>query len=650
MNWLANLCNTYDNHANEILKKDDRGCFLMPIAHSMQTMHIECRVNNQAEMVSATVVDKKGSLTLIPCTTDSSSRTRNKEPHPLFDRLYYMAKDLSSFSKSGKCYYDIYHDNLKRWCDSQYSHPKIKILLEYLEKGTLVKDLVDHSVLILDDNGKLMDKWIGEGDKPEIFRVLNSSQSDAFLRFCIGSAEDDDYEIWNSLELANLFINYYLSTMDRKNICYISGREIPCTDKTPSKIRNSADMAKLISSNDSEGFTYRGRFMKPEDYMTIGYVTSQKAINALKWLIEKQGKRYANDFVVLAWGNAKLDAPSPLLDSYDLLSFINQNQNQNFPSTYEAYAENLNIALSGYMKKEPLSICDDVSIIALDSATTGRLSVVYYESRKGIQLLNRINKWHRNCSWIGIEKILNDGFKENGAPKYKKIYYTGTPSPMDIIYAAYGIHVKENTIKKIISDLLSCILGGRAVPRYIVENAYQRTLKKTYDMSNIKQRRITCALIRSYLNGLSKVKEEYILGLDLNNKSNDYLCGRLLAYVHEIEAYTMYLGDRSASARRETNAMKYMTLFQKYPERTWYTLRKRLLPYQKKLGKYNPKLCKLLLDEMMEIASELDYESFNDKQLHKKFLLAFDSQMNEFNRRREEIKKEREGIKNDTQQ
>ena len=61
-----------------------------------------------------------------------------------------------------------------------------------------------------------------------------------------------------------------------------------CTEKHPAKLRQGKDKAKLISTNDANGFTYRGRFVSKKEAISIGYETSQKIHNALRWLIQKQ--------------------------------------------------------------------------------------------------------------------------------------------------------------------------------------------------------------------------------------------------------------------------------------------------------------------------------------------------------------------------
>lgn len=49
--------------------------------------------------------------------------------------------------------------------------------------------------------------------------------------------------------------------------------------------------AKLISANDNSNFTYRGRFSDDAQAATVGYIASQKAHNALRWLAAEQGAR-----------------------------------------------------------------------------------------------------------------------------------------------------------------------------------------------------------------------------------------------------------------------------------------------------------------------------------------------------------------------
>ena len=65
-----------------------------------------------------------------------------------------------------------------------------------------------------------------------------------------------------------------------------------------------------MSGNDSSGFTYRGRFIEPEQPVQIGFDVSQKSHNSLRWLIERQGYRNG-DLVYVAWSPKGTELPDP---------------------------------------------------------------------------------------------------------------------------------------------------------------------------------------------------------------------------------------------------------------------------------------------------------------------------------------------------
>ena len=89
----------------------------------------------------------------------------------------------------------------------------------------------------------------------------------------------------------NAFICYYqdLKDHDNKEFSMIEGEIKPVAIQHAKGIVSIKGNAKLISSNDSSGFTYRGRFVNDKQAFSISYEASQKAHNALKWLIANQG-------------------------------------------------------------------------------------------------------------------------------------------------------------------------------------------------------------------------------------------------------------------------------------------------------------------------------------------------------------------------
>lgn len=109
---------------------------------------------------------------------------------------------------------------------------------------------------------------------PSIFQsITGGDQLETFVRFRVdGDDLSSDRNVWNS------YTQYYQSTLKDKGICYIQGKEMPISFLSPYKIRNAGDRAKLISSNDSTNFTYRGRFENVEEALSIGFDTTQKHI------------------------------------------------------------------------------------------------------------------------------------------------------------------------------------------------------------------------------------------------------------------------------------------------------------------------------------------------------------------------------------
>ena len=173
-----------------------------------------------------------------------------------------------------------------------------------MKKGTLISDLIEYKILECGEDGKLN----------QAVKLDAGSQCDAFVRFKVLCVGDNESEVWLDKDVQESFISYYLSLQNSNELCYARGKKIPCSEKHPSKIRNTADKAKLISGNDSVGFTYRGRFSNKNQAASVGYETSQKAHNALKWLIDKQGYRNYEQAIV-AWGTKNQNVP-PIIGRY----------------------------------------------------------------------------------------------------------------------------------------------------------------------------------------------------------------------------------------------------------------------------------------------------------------------------------------------
>ncbi|MGW6299660.1 type I-C CRISPR-associated protein Cas8c/Csd1 [Peribacillus butanolivorans] len=619
MSWLLNLFETYESNLDRVgvIEKmyNDKEYTLLPISHTTQNAHIEVEITEDGEFHSATVIEKSDASTLIPCTEDSANRTSSKiAPYPLHDKLRYVAGDFVAYGGKIKKEepFAYYIKQLKEWEQSPYSHPKVKSIYTYLSKKRLIKDLIDENILHVDAHNHLIDIWSEKyeplhGAKPPIFSAVNSGQESAFVRFNVHSPDCILKKVWKDQEMFESFIHFYKDLLSEEDLCFVTGKMVPSTDKHANKIRNSADKAKLISANDTRGFTYRGRFNKSNEVASISYEVSQKAHNALKWLINRQGK-IVNQRVFLVWGNEEINIPDTTMDTFSIVTLpIGKKERISF--THQEYANEVAKALDGY--RNNLTSKENVNILILDSATTGRLAVHYYRNMDKELYLDRLKKWHSTCAWL--HRYRKDNNEQN-------IQFYGAPATKDIAFAAYGPKVNEKVVKGLMERMLSCVIDDRKIPLDIVKSAYQRA-SNPVSMDNWEWEKtlsITCALLNK--------QEGCQVALDTENMDRDYLFGRLLAIADVMERRALGSGEMRAS-----NALRYMNAFSKHPERTWKTIQDSLQPYQARLGTKGLYLSKLIDG----VASSITFEDFNNKPLSGKYLLGFYSQRHDLYQKKE---------------
>lgn len=621
MSWLLNLYETYESNKDRVgeVEKNiyNRQYTLLPISHTTQTAHIEVLVTEKGEFHSASVIDKEDRNTLIPCTEESASRAGAKiAPYPLHDKLNYVAGDFVAYG--GKIKNDepfsYYIELLKDWVESPYTHNKIESIYKYVSKKNLISDLVKHNIVFLDENGNLIEKWHKDyenlyGEKPPIFSAVSGNQESAFIRFNVYSPEKVLTNVWHDLEVYQSFIDYYnhLLNSNEHDYCFVTGQYIPSTGSHANKIRNAGDKAKLISANDKSGFTFRGRFKDGNNVASISYEASQKAHNALKWLIQRQGKILDNR-VFLVWSNNDADLPSPTEDSFDIFSNVNVPKKV-IAHTNEEFARQISKAIDGYTAD--LEHVSGVNILILDSATTGRLAVLYYKHISTDEYFENLKKWHISCKW-------RHHYRKNENSEF--VSFTGAPATKDIAFAAYGSKANEKLVKGLMERMLPCVLEDRKIPSDIVKSAYYRATNPV-SMERWEWEKtlsITCALINR--------KEKFPMTLDTTNNNRDYLFGRLLAIADVLERSALGPGES-----RATNAIRYMNSFSRHPERTWKTIQDSLQPYQARLGTRGAYFSKLI----DEVASKIEFDDFNNEPLSGKYLLGFYSQRHELYQKKE---------------
>lgn len=628
MAWIKTLAETYDvySHLAGVDKNDQKA--LLPISHSTFNAQIEVAIDLDGNFQSSQKLEKgRDVVTIIPVTKDSAAKASGITPHPLCDKLCYIAGDYTFYTGDNKeKYFEAYISQLKDWAESEYTHPMVQAVYKYLKKKTLIQDLVTKGTLELDEVGRLTDN----------IKIQGLGQTGANVRFRIlGSGSSG--EVWKNQELYKRYSSYYQQKLADKNLCYASGKMESCSDKHPSKIRNSADKAKLISGNDETGFTYRGRFVSKDQAVSVGYDTSQKAHNALRWLIQKQGYTRDGSAIVCWMTNRDMGIPDITKDSVNTYSdmddfdfdfdFFDTSESLGISKndTGKYFAEQFNQAVNGYAGK--IKQDDKIAIIALEAATTGRLSIAYYDEMGGKQYMDAILNWQNHCKWRRKVRVGKFGEEK------KSLKCECTPSPRDMALAAFGIQRSEwldadaGLLRATVKRLLPCITQRSAkIPADMIRAAARR-VSMPQTMSNFVWYNdvlcVTCAMIRfNYEEGNRKMDNF----LKENSNDRNVLFGRLLAVFDYMEQRAMFEKDENGKIKeqRTTNAKRYWNAYSSRPAKTAKTIKQNLIAYEKKLNDYQRMKFEKWTGELMVLLSE---NGFDNKALSEMYIPAYYQQM-----------------------
>lgn len=635
MSWLEKCYETYENCQQEIgiqkfqAEGDKRSYVpLLPVAHTTQLVNIEVELDQNGDFQDARLLAKDEQTTIIPCTEESSARTSGIVPHPLVDKLQYIAADYPAYGGAKKSGWNLYHTQLQDWCSSPYADAKVCAVLRFLEKGCLVASLVKKHILFLDENGKMPAKWTGNKDeKPKILETLASAdQTESFVRFRVGGIDLAQDEA-----VRESFIHYYEMKQQRVDYCTVQGKQMAVSTLSPYKIRNPGDRAKLISSNDSTNYTYRGRFVTAEQALSIGYETTQKAHSALRWLISKQGCSNGDQTVVV-WGTKGEPIPDITADSMDLgddfaAAFAQLGQPQLPPATESEYAERFNKAIQGYGKA--LDEKANTVVMILDSATQGRLSIRYYRELAGSELMKNITDWHRNFAWKLNYRSAPESAEPGQKPKWKRVSFWGAPSPADIAKAAYGEKADKKIIQQTVERLVPCITEGKYLPRDLMLSAVHRATAgiglEPWEYQ--KTCGIACALICGYYH--RNKKEDFVMTdgkyVDETIDDRSYLFGRILACAEQIERRV----QSQTGETRSTNAERLRLVFVQRPAKTTALLQQKLTPYLNRMRANGVSRDKRY-STLQELVGRLGAENYTNKPLNELYLLGYACQMMDF--------------------
>lgn len=528
---------TYETHRARVGEYSEGRDPLAPCSHIVTRADLEITVDADGRFVSAAAVDKNESKIIIPVTEESAGRSSGPRAHPLCDQLQYLA----SYDEER---YTRYVTQLRDWTNSAFTHPKLPPILRYVEGGSILSDLLAADLIEVDAAGhpkkpKLLVRW----------RV-------------VGLGEEVSGPCWTDKSLFAAFEAYY---RDKKRdepsvLCMVTGEWDAPADMHPKGVVSINGNAKLISDNDKQNFTYRGRFTEPVQAETVSYEASQKAHNALRWLMAEQGELVAGR-AFLCWSPQGVTLPRPTGP------FLHK-QNEPAPPTPSDYQKQLHETLKGWLTSLPTEQTEAV-IASFDAATSGRLSVLYYRELAASDFLQRLYDWDTSCCWI------NRGFGVQA------------PSLRRIVNCAYGtqrngnggvrMEADERMARQQIQRLLTCRVERAAIPSELVRQLAQRaSARHVYDASVYEQILFTaCAVIRKY--DRDRKKEEWSMALEPQKRNRSYQYGRLLAVLEKAELDTYDKGEK-----RQPNAVRLQEVFSRRPQYAarliWERVRTAYLP------------------------------------------------------------------------
>ncbi|MBS6284351.1 MAG: type I-C CRISPR-associated protein Cas8c/Csd1 [Haemophilus parainfluenzae] len=678
MSWMQKLYRTYEYVQEQGL--DDENLAL-PF-HMSKAVHLKVILNDKAELVGAERFEVKKQVP-IQVTEKSSKRAGSTiASYALHDGLQYIAKtagnyltieylskvaekdngkkwkeflagtdeDKQKFADTEKAKYkdcfEFYEKQLSGW--TEFGNLKeINIVLQYIQKGSLIEDLLEKQIFSFKDN------------------ILSAGKDDPFSLTIVWAVEisnDPHSDLWSKNSIKKQWIKYQESQSreesEQPELCYITGERDYAAKAYP-KIEGNA---KLVSANDTSGFTFLGRFLSDKQAVALGRDVSQKAFNMLKWLIKRQGIRNG-DQVTVAWAISGKPVPSPMKDisseidwdNLDISAVENPDEivAQRLPENSEPspdWSVNIGRAAAQIIKKKlhgyqaELKAHEQISLIMLDSATPGRMALTYYQEFLPADYFANLDAWIDDFSWYQRYSIEQPNAKKSD--KKKTLWAFVPPSPYSIAEAVYGKSLSDTLKKQLYARLLPVIAGGTFVP--IPEDLVQKSFKvacspfanhRPEDGEKIRsanwQRNIgvACALYKGWRarhHDLSQ-RRTYPMSLDTQNRSRDYLYGRLLAVAENTESYALYL----AGEKRATTAERYMQRFAEHPFATWRNIELALKPYQERLRNNGKDTGVQAIGEIMELFATNDFTS--DDKLSGEFLLGYHCQKMEITRRIAEL-------------
>ena len=609
MSWIQKLCEVYDNVIDTTGAEGDGA--LLPVGFLLKPIKYNIILSPDGAFVTAQVVPEAEQICPIPSTPAAEARTGDSgAPFPLAEQLKYLLCDGEAENPR----FESYLQQLTDWCAQPGTPACLHVLCSYLARRTLYADLLRVPGLTIN------------------YAPATSSGKDArsIACFSIHSAYEEN-RLWMRTDVRESWSRRLAASEEQPALCYVTGTWLPIMQSHP-KISGNA---KLISAKDNGfPFQYRGRFVQERSAATVSIYASAKAHNALRWLLNHQGfSRYGMNIV--SWNTA-----APVLNVDTLFpDEESPEKEKTTPDTFENYALALrDTVLSDYerlhkfadphaLSAEALQRMEQIVILAMEAATPGRMSIIYYQEIPGNVYQARLDAWNQACYWEMPGKV-----RGVRPPKWSEI--CEAVLGRDAVQTARKDFQCDKSVTKLMREtqllLIGCTAGGQPLPRSFPEQAFRRAIQplrftdsqgKWQPFAWAQCTATACALARKYRIDHGQPEISYVL--DPSCRERDYLYGRLFAVAHKLEL------DARGVKETPTCAVRSMTHFVQQPADAWQKLYLQLLPYLRQLGKtgYRARDYQYLLGRIERLFSPADRQS--TQPLSYLFLAGFSAQLRE---------------------
>ena len=540
----------------------------------------------------------------VPVTQESLSRARESHPHPLFDQREYVFPALEDGKHKATKKNEQYKTLLHEFAESEFAPAFVKAVWNYVS-----------------DDNRDFEAELPEGTKPKtpiLFRVEDSASPN----------------LWEKPELFSAWHAFYTRKIQAESgqtLDFIGGGQDTVAQFHPKKISLAAGNAKLVSANDKSNFVFRGIFRHPDncpkdeqsafksrfgltDAVTIGYESSQKAHQFLRYLIATQGI-HCGEQVIVPFANRtgakSLPAPPVTDDDEDWgddeITTTSDVMTKLGANTGLDYAKSIGKALAGFSLDKQVEAHAPTAIAIFESATPGRLSITYYRELARNEYLENVRDWHETCKWPIWRKSKDGGrpFVVFGAPSFERILQAAFGWSKSATDSGY-----QKLKQRVRAQLIRSVFDNAPLPADFVANAVRRVsnpLSVTTDGQFDRNRFLatlatTCALLKHHYT-TTKPKESFDMGIDLARTERDYLYGRLLGAADKLEEYALHKKD---NGRLVTAAIRYMQTFSMRPATTWQIIHNQLIPYKQQVRN------SVADRELQSIGASLAAEAYED--------------------------------------